>query len=118
MKNLLQEVKKQILIYKVKCINIMELARKFKGKYSLDFDNKGRTKVQCKISIIVKLPCKFMDNLNLVDCYGFGKEPLLLLTNLNSTGNRLPVVVTKIYLMRCLIEEYFRLKNNSLLLKI
>ncbi len=42
-----------------------------------------------------------------------GKEPLLLLTNLKSDDNRLCVTITKVYLMRWRIEEYYRFKKNS-----
>lgn len=102
------------VIYKDKTINILELAKKFKGKYSLDFQNKRGYKVQCKISIIpIKLPCRPNDNLNLVVCYGFGKVPMMLITNLKSEDKRLPVAIVKVYLMRWRIEEYYRFKKNQ-----
>ena len=48
----------------------------------------------------------------MVVVYGFGKEPMMLLTNLKSTKKRsISLVVTKVYLLR--IEEYFRFKKQQ-----
>ena len=98
--------KNRDVIYKGKRINIMEPAHKFKGKYSLKFRKKNGIGADCKISIIpVNLVCRPNDELNLVVCYGFGKEPMLLITNLKSDDKRLVVAVVKVYLMRWRIEE-------------
>ena len=97
-----------------KRINIMELAHKFKGKYSLKFRKKNGIGADCKISIIpVSLACRPSDELNLVVCYGFGKEPMLLITNLKSNDKRLGAAVVKVYLMRWRIEEFYRFKKQK-----
>ena len=107
--------KNRDVIYKDKRINILELAKRFKGKYALKFKNKGGFKADCKISIVpIKLPCRPNDDLNLVVCYGFGKHPLMLITNLKSEDRRLAVAVTKVYLMRWRIEEFYRFKKQQL----
>ena len=107
--------KNRDVIYKDKRINILALAKRFKGKYSLKFKNKVGFEADCKISIIpIKLPCRPNDNMNLVVCYGFGKTPLMLITNLKSEDKRLAVAVTKIYLMRWRIEEFYRFKKQQL----
>ena len=106
--------KNRDVIYKGKRINIMELAHKFKGKYSLKFRRKNGIGADCKISIIpAKLVCRPNDELNLVVCYGFGKEPMLLITNLKSDDKRLGVAVVKVYLMRWRIEEFYRFKKQQ-----
>jgi hypothetical protein len=51
--------------------------------------------------------------LNLIVCNGLGKTPLLLLTNLKSDDNRLCVTITKVYLMRWRIEEYYKFKKQG-----
>ncbi len=90
------------------------LAKRFKGKYSLKFESKNGKKAICKISIVpVSLPSHPEVPLNLVICKGLGKEPLLLLTNLKSFDNRLCVVITKVYLMRWRIEEYYKFKKQG-----
>lgn len=106
--------KNRDVIYKGKRINILELAEKFKGKYRLNFENKSGLKAECKIAIIpVRLVCRPDDELNLVVCYGFGKIPMMLITNLKSDDKRLSVAVVKVYLMRWRIEEYYRFKKNQ-----
>jgi hypothetical protein len=93
---------------------ISELAANYKGEYMLEFESKDGKKVKCKISIVpIKLP-KYPDcELNLVVCNGFGKEPLMLITNLSNDDNRLCVTITKVYLMRWRIEEYYRFKKQG-----
>ena len=113
-KFIIRAKKNRDVIYGEKRINIAELAEKFKGKYKLNFTKKNGFNTTCKISIIpIKLPCRPNDNLNLVVCYGFGKEPMMLITNLKSDDKRLSVAVVKVYLMRWRIEEYYRFKKNQ-----
>jgi hypothetical protein len=101
-------------VYKGKNILISKLAKKSKGQFDLKFESKDGRKVNCKISIVpVKLPDYPGKKLNLVTCSGFGKEPLMLLTNLNSDDKRLCVTITKVYLMRWRIEEYYRFKKQG-----
>ncbi len=46
--------------------------------------------------------------------YGFGSEPMLLISNLTmQEKKRLCQAVTKVYLMRWRIEEYFRFKKQQ-----
>ena len=102
------------VLYKGETINILALAKRFKGKYSLKFAKKNGFKADCKISVVpVKLPCQSNEMLNLVVCNGFGKEALLLITNIQSDDNRLGVAVTKIYLLRWRIEEFYRFKKQQ-----
>jgi hypothetical protein len=101
--------------YKDKRINILTLAKRFKGKYSLKFRKKNGMAADCKISIVpVQLPCRPGKDLNLVVCNGFGKDPLMLLTNLKSDDARLSVVITKVYLLRWRIEEFYGFKKQQL----
>jgi hypothetical protein len=101
-------------IYGGKKVLISKLANRFKGQFVLKFESKDGKKVNCKISIVpVELPNYPGKKLNLVVCYGFGKEPLMLLTNLKSDDKRLCVTVTKVYLMRWRIEEYYRFKKQG-----
>jgi hypothetical protein len=101
-------------VYKGGAILISELAKQFTGKYSLRFEAKDGKKANCKISIVpVSLPKYPGKTLNLVICRGLGKEPLMLLTNLDSRDNRLCVTITKVYLMRWRIEEYYKFKKQG-----
>jgi hypothetical protein len=100
--------------HKDKTINILSLAKRFKGKYCLKFRKKNGFQVDCKITILpIKLCCCPKEDLNLVVCYGFGRIPMMLITNLKSDDNRLAVAVTKVYLMRWRIEEFHAFKKQQ-----
>ena len=102
------------VLYKGEKVSLCKLAGRFKGKYSLNFEAKNGKKATCKISIVpVSLPDYPNVPLNLVICNGLGKDPLLLLTNLKSDDNRLCVTITKVYLMRWRIEEYYKFKKQG-----
>ncbi len=106
-------MKDRTLLYKGKEILLKKLAGEFKGKYALAFEAKNGKKANCKISIVpVSLPKYPGIKLNLVICKGLGKEPLMLLTNIDSEDCRLCVTITKVYLMRWRIEEYYRFKKQ------
>lgn len=106
--------KNRDVIYKGKKINILKLANNFKGKYSLKYTKKNGFKADCKVSVIpIKLVCRPNDELNLVVCYGFGKEPMLLISNLKSDDKRLSTAIVKVYLMRWRVEEYYRFKKQQ-----
>jgi hypothetical protein len=95
-------------------ILINNLAKQYKGKYVLKFEAKDSKKVNCKISIApVSLPKYPETALNLVICNGLGKEPLMLLTNLDGDDPRLCLTITKVYLMRWRIEEYYKFKKQG-----
>lgn len=113
-KFIIRAKKNRNVIYKGKSINILALANCFKGKYTLKFRKKNGVSADCKITIIpIKLYCRSSEELNLVICYGFGKIPLMLITNLKSSDKRLAVAVTKVYLMRWRIEEFYRFKKQQ-----
>lgn len=106
--------KNRNVIYNGKTVNILELAKQFKGKYKLDYTDKSGIKRSVKISIIPIRLCEFKKTeLNLVMVYGFGKVPMLLITNLHSSDKRICTAVCKVYLMRWRIEEYFKFKKQS-----
>lgn len=104
----------RLVLHKGKKILLKKLSRRFKGKYSLRFEAKNGKKATCKISIV---PVALLDHpdtpLNLIICGGLGKEPLLLLTNMKSDDNRLCVTITKVYLLRWRIEEYYKFKKQG-----
>jgi len=102
------------VLHKGNKILISKLVRRFKGKYSFKFEAKNGKKADCKISIIpVSLPDYPDKPLNLVICRGLGKDPLILLTSLKSDDARLCVTITKVYLMRWRIEEYYKFKKQG-----
>jgi hypothetical protein len=101
------------LLYQGEKILLKNLAGEIVGKYELKFENHKGDTADCKISITpVSLPNYPDTKLNLVICKGLGKEPLILLTNVDSRDPRLCVTITKVYLLRWRIEEYYRFKKQ------
>jgi len=106
--------KNRDVIYKGKRMNILDLSKCFKGKQKLTFRKKNGVHADCKVTIVpIRLPCMPKAELNLVICYGFGKTPLMLITNLKNNDSRLAIAVTKVYLMRWRIEEFYAFKKQQ-----
>jgi len=111
---IVRSVGKRHCIYKGETVAVSALASKFKGKYKLKHKTREGREVNCKISILPIFLPKYPDvPLSLVICRGFGKEPLMLLTNLSNDDQRLGVTISKVYLMRWRIEEYYRFKKQG-----
>ncbi|MEY8305031.1 transposase, partial [Anaerosalibacter bizertensis] len=76
--------------------------------------NKAGKAKKCKFSHIpIALPAMPDKKLTLVIIRGFGKIPMMLITNLNPTDKRLSIAILKVYLKRWKIEEYFRFKKQQ-----
>lgn len=100
--------------YKGKTMNILDLANQYKGKYKMAFEDKKGKKINCKMSIVpISLPLAPKKELTLIVIHGFGEIPMMLISNLKTEDKRLPKVVTKVYLMRWRIEEYYRFKKQQ-----
>ena len=96
-----------------KSISIENLAGRYKGKCALKCTLHGET-VHCKVTEIpVQLPAFGKYPFYLVAVYGFGKDPMLLLTNCRSSDQRFCVAIAKMYLMRWRIEDQFRFKKQQ-----
>ena len=108
-------VETAVLSQNEKTQNIMDVAVNYKGNYRMDFKDKHGKKIECKISYIPVQLCEFPNKtLVLVAVYGFGAQPMLLLTNLDlSEKKKLCMIATKVYLMRWRIEEYFKFKKQQ-----
>ena len=107
--------KNRNVIYNGETCNIMDVASRYKGHYRMDFTDKAGRTINCKISCIPVRLCEFpTKELVLVAVYGLGAEPMLLLSNLRlQEKKRLCHIVTKVYLSRWRIEEYFRFKKQQ-----
>ena len=107
--------KNRNVIYNGKTQNIMDVAYKYNGNYRMGFMDKHGKKIECKISYIPVRLCEFPDReLVLAVVYGFGAQPMLLLTNIEITEKKkLCLIVAKVYLMRWRIEEYFKFKKQQ-----
>jgi len=103
------------VIYNGKTQNVLDVVNKYKGNYNLKFKGQDKKDIDCKISYIPVSLCEFpKTELTLIVVYGFGKIPMMLLTNLKSPEKKkISLIVTKVYLMRWRIEEYFKFKKQQ-----
>jgi hypothetical protein len=105
--------KNRIIHHKGKSVNIADLACRYKGKCALKCTLHGET-VHCKITDIpIHLPEFGKYPLYLVVVYGFGKNPMYLLTNCRSGDSRFCTAIVKMYLLRWRIEDHFRFKKQQ-----
>ena len=105
--------KNRIVHHEAKSINIEDLASRYKGKYALKYTLHGET-VHCKVADIpIHLPEFGKYPLNLVVVYGFGKNPMYLLTNCRSSESCFCAAIVKMYLLRWRIEDHFRFKKQQ-----
>ncbi len=107
--------KNRNVIYNGKARNIMDVTLRYKGAYRMDFKDKKGKSIQCKMSCIPVRLCEFPSKeLVLTAVYGFGEEPMPLLSNLKmQEKKKLCHIITKVYLLRWRIEEYFRFKKQQ-----
>ena len=107
--------KNRNVIYNGRTCNIMDVASRYKGSYCMNFKDKNGRAVHCKMSCIPVRLCEFPEKeLVLTVVYGFGEEPMLLLSNLKMQEKKhLCHIVAKVYLMRWRIEEYFKFKKQQ-----
>ncbi|MHB8065695.1 MAG: transposase [Ruminiclostridium sp.] len=103
------------IIYNGNTINVLDVVNKYKGRYKIHFKGKARKALQCKMSCIpVKACFAPKESLTLIAVYGFGKIPMMLLTNIkNPDEKQLANIITKVYLLRWRIEEYFKFKKQQ-----
>lgn len=85
---------------------LFTVVKKYKGKNGRMFN--------VKISYIpIQLPAFEDKELLLIVVYGFGNVPMMLITNMKSDDKRIAVAITKVYLLRWRIEEYFKFKKQQ-----
>lgn len=103
------------IIYNGNTVNVLNVVSKYKGRYKIHFKGKDKKALQCKMSCIPVRACFApKEDLTLVAVYGFGKIPMMLLTNIkNPDEKQLASIITKVYLLRWRIEEYFKFKKQQ-----
>jgi hypothetical protein len=103
--------KNRTIHHKGQSINVEKLARRYKGKCALKCTVNGET-VHCKVTEIpIHLPEFGKYQLYLAVVYGFGKDPMYLLSNCRSSDSGLCTAIVKMYLLRWRIEDHFRFKK-------
>jgi len=102
------------LRYQNKQLTVRELALRRKGKINFQAEIKGAI-YQLKVShIAVEIPSLKGHKLTMIVVYGYGKDPMVLLTNKQVRKKDEVLSILKAYILRWRIEEMFRVQKNEL----
>jgi len=103
--------KNRVVRHNGQSVNIEDLAARYKGKYAYTCTLNGE-QYHLKVAEIPINIYEFGDyQLHLVVVYGFGKKPMLLLTNCR--GDAMCTAIAKMYQLRWKIEEQFGFKKQQ-----
>lgn len=99
--------------YQNKKLAVRDLALRRKGKINFHSKIKG-TEYDLKVShITVEIPSLKGQKLTMVVVYGYGQDPLVLLTNKRVQKKNDVLSILKAYLTRWRIEEMFRVEKHE-----
>lgn len=105
--------KNRNLLYQNKKLSVHNLAIRRKGKINFRSEIKG-TVYDLKVShITVEIPSLKGKKLTMVVVYGYGKEPMVLLTNKRVKKKTEVLSILKAYITRWRIEEMFRVQKQE-----
>lgn len=109
--------KNRHLLYQNKKLTVRELALRRKGKIKFPTEIKG-TAYDLKVShIAVEIPSLKGHKLTMIVVYGYGKDPMVLITNKQVRKKDEVLSILKAYILRWRIEEMFRVQKNELKLE-
>src|SRR5699024_8583327 len=105
--------KNRHLIYQNKKLSVRELALRRKGKINFRSEIKGKV-YDLKVShIAVEIPSLKGQKFTMVVDYGYGKDPMVLLTNKLARKKDEVLSILKAYITRWRIEEMFRVQKQE-----
>ncbi len=105
--------KNRNLLYQNKKLSVHDLAIRRKGKINFRSEIKG-TVYDLKVShLTVEIPSLKGKKFAMVVVYGYGKEPMVLLTNKRIQKKAEVLSVLKAYIIRWRIEEMFRVQKQE-----
>jgi hypothetical protein len=105
--------KNRHLLYQNKKLSVHDLAMRRKGKINFRSEIKGKV-YDLKVShITVEIPSLKGQKLTMVVVYGYGQEPMVLLTNKLVKRKAEVLSILKAYITRWRIEEMFRVQKQE-----
>ncbi|MEN1970085.1 transposase [Lentibacillus sp. N15] len=105
--------KNRNLLYQNKKFSVHDLAIRRKGKINFRSEIKG-TVYDLKVShLTIEIPSLKGKKLTMVVVYGYGKEPMVLLTNKRVQKKEEVLSILKAYITRWRIEEMFRVQKQE-----
>lgn len=105
--------KNRYLHYRNKKLTVRDLALRRKGKINFQAEIKGKT-YDLKVShIAVEIPSLKGKKMTMVVVYGYGKDPMVLLTSKQVKKKNDVLSILKAYILRWRIEEMFRVQKQE-----
>lgn len=105
--------KNRHLLYQNKKLSVRDLALRRKGKINFRSEIKGNV-YDLKVShITVEIPSFKGQKCTMVVVYGYGKDPMVLLTNKRARKKDEVLSILKAYITRWRIEEMFRVQKQE-----
>lgn len=105
--------KNRHLLYQNKKLSVRELSLRRKGKIKFQTEIKGNI-YDLKVShIAVEIPSLKGKKLTMIVVYGYGKDPMVLLTSKHVKQKDDVLSILKAYILRWRIEEMFRVQKQE-----
>ena len=105
---------KRKMLFKGKKKNVLEVANGRKGKYKMQVFRNNKENQEIYVSYTrANMLDKKHEEFNLVFAYGFGKEPLMLITNIDVKDGNDAIIIVRMYIDRWKIEEVHRAEKKE-----
>lgn len=101
------------LLYQNKKLSVHDLAVRRKGKINFRSEIKGKVYDLKVTHLTVEIPSIKGRKLTMVIVYGYGKEPMVLITNKQVQQKSEVLSILKAYITRWRIEEMFRVQKQE-----
>ena len=105
---------KRKMLFKGKKKNVLDVANGRKGKYKMQVFRSDKEDQEIYVSYTrANMLDKKKEEFNLVFAYGFGKEPLMLITNIDVNNGNDAIMIVRMYIDRWKIEEVHRAEKTE-----
>ena len=105
---------KRKMLFKGKKKNILDVANGRKGKYKMNVIRKNKENQELYVSYTrANMIDKEQEEFTIVFVYGLGKEPMMLITNIDAKDGNDAITIVRMYIDRWKIEEIHRAEKTE-----
>ena len=105
---------KRKMLFKGKKKNVLDVANGRKGKYKMNVFRNDKINQEIYVSNTrANMLDRKQEEFNLVFAYGFGKEPMMLITNIDVKDGNDAITIVRMYIDRWKIEEVHRVEKTE-----
>ena len=105
---------KRKMLFKGKKKNILDVAHGRKGKYKMNVMRKNKENQELYVSYTrANMIDKEQEEFTIVFVYGLGKEPMMLITNIDAKDGNDAITIVRMYIDRWKIEEIHRAEKTE-----